>query len=130
MAGDEYYLLLNDNNKNTLEQIYLGKLRYNSNQFSLRKYRYLDDLGYYTMEERLSDGRDSYSILSMKEIYQIQNSLLEEPITEEEKEAYDDSKTAMKWIDSVLKEFGEKYNFSTDLEPNTMHLVFFVDSDF
>lgn len=130
MAGDEYYILLNDNNKNTLAQLYLGKLRYYSNQFSLQKYRFLDDLGYYTMEQRLSDGRESYSILSMKEIYQIQNSLLAEPITEEEKEAYEDTKTAMEWIDNIFKEFGEKYNFSTDLNPNTMHLVFFVNCDF
>lgn len=130
MAGDEYYFLLNDNNKNTLAQLYLGKLRYYANQFSLQKYRFLDDLGYYTIDERLGDGRDRYSILSMKDIYQIQNSLSKEPITEEEKEAYDDTKIAIEWIDSVLKEFGEKYTFSTDLNPNTMHLVFFVEYDF
>lgn len=121
---------MNDNHKNTLAELYLGKLRYYSNQFSLQKYRFLDDLGYYRIEGRLSDGRNVYSILSANEIYQIQNSLLVEPITEEEKEAYDDTKTAIEWINSNLKEFGEKYNFSTNLNPNTMHLVFFVKCDF
>lgn len=130
MAGDEYYILLNDNNKNTLAQLYLGKLRYYSNQFSLQKYRFLDDLGHYKIEGRLSDGRNGYSILSMKEIYEIQKSLLVEPITEEEQEAYNDTKTVIEWINSNLKEFGEKYNFSTDLNPNTMHLVFLVECDF
>jgi hypothetical protein len=39
----------------------------------------------------------------MKEIYQIKESLLEETITDEEKEAYDDA-----WIKNNFKEFDEK----------------------
>ena len=63
MACDIYYLLFKDNKKNTFAELYLGKLSYYSNQFSIKKYRFLDDLGYYKMKNRLCNGKEIYSIL-------------------------------------------------------------------
>ena len=129
MAGDEYYIFLCDNNKKILEEIYLGKMRYNMNKFALVKYQYEGHNGIYEIEERISDDAICYSILSMDIIAQIHDSLLDTPLSEGENKAYKDTKRTIEWIDYILKKYSEKYIFSSNIEPGTMHLLFYTIRD-
>jgi len=129
MAGDEFYLYLKDNQKNLLEELYLGKLRYYTNQFSLANYRWKSDNGLYTIEERMSDGKEKYVIICKEIIDQIRNSLLDKPITNDETSAYEDTLYALNWIDANLQKYQEQYTFSSNLDPGTMHIVFYIDID-
>ena len=129
MAGDEFYLYLKDNQKNVLEELYLGKLRYYTNQFSLANYRWKSDNGLYKIEQRMSDGKEKYIIFCKEIIEQIRNSLIDDPITNDETNAYEDTIYALKWIDVNLKKYKEQYIFSSNLDPGTMHIVFYINID-
>ena len=66
MAGDEYYLEVRNDNKDILDEIYLGKLRYN-NMFVISNWRYESSydsiyINYYEMEMRKRDNEIKYSI--------------------------------------------------------------------
>jgi hypothetical protein len=130
MAGDTYYLYLCDDKKKILEDNYLGKLRYNSlNKFSLANYRFKGHCGIYEIEERKSDGEDIYCIFTNEIIDTIRNTLLDTPLSEGEKEAHEDTTDALEWIDNMLKKYKETYFFSSNLEPGSIHVVFYTDVD-
>lgn len=130
MAGDEHYLLLCDHKKNILEKFCLGKLRYYQTPFSIENYKYQGYNESYQLEERMSDGRQNYSVLTLEIIKIISDSLLDEPLSDAEKEGYEDTKNAVEWINNILKQYKEKYFFSPILIPDSMHLVFYTEHDF
>ena len=58
MAGDEHYACIMDDAGNTIDQKYIGKMRYYCSDFSLGAYKYHDDSnGKYNLLERLSCGK-------------------------------------------------------------------------
>jgi hypothetical protein len=129
MAGDEYSIYLCDHMKKILEERYLGKLRYYKNKFSLKNYQYTGNNTIYEIEERMSDGKNTYCVLTQDTISEIRNSLLEEPLSEGEKMAYEDTKEAIEWIDDVLCKYSETYVLSSILDSGSMHFVFYTNRD-
>jgi len=123
MAGDEFYLEVRNNKMEILDDIYLGKLRYN-NMFSLDNWRYEctnDQIykPYYDMEERKQDNQIRYSIWNNEIIEKIRNIYNNnQPITELEKEARNDIENALNWIDR-----------SSIKHKNNIHFVFVVILD-
>jgi hypothetical protein len=110
MAGDKFYLQVRNDNKDILDENYLGKLRY-YNMFSLNnwEYNYSDNKfyeDYYKIEERKNDNEIRYSILDDKIIENIRNIYNNnKPITEIEEEAYIDMFYAINWIDKMLLKY-------------------------
>ena len=86
MAGDEFYIYLCDHTKKILEERYLGKLRYHISKFSLQYYQYEGNNSFYEIEERMSDGQSRYSIWTKEITDKIRKSLLDEPLSNDEKE--------------------------------------------
>lgn len=119
MAGDVSYLHVRDENKNILQQIYVGKLRY-SNKFSLGNWKYRGSSKLYDFEKRMSDGRTSYIVWSDETIDEIKNVINNDnPITKLEQEAYNDSKNVIEWIDEIKIKYKEQ----------NIHFVFITDVD-
>jgi len=128
MAGVEYTLYLCDYTKKKLEISYLGKLRYNSiNKFSFQNYRFNGSNYKYEIEERMSDG-DLYNVFNLETIEEIRNLLLDKPLSESEKEAYEDTKEIMDWIDFFLTKYNT-YFYSEHLEEGSLHLLLYTDVD-
>jgi hypothetical protein len=123
MAGDEFYLEVRNNKMEILDNIYLGKLRYN-NMFALDNWRYECTNNsiykpYYDMEERKQDNQIRYSIWNNEIIEKIRNVYNNnQPITDLEKEARNDIENALNWIDSSLVK-----------HKNNIHFVFVVILD-
>jgi hypothetical protein len=130
MAGDEHTLLLSDNSKKILEQLYLGKLRYYKNDFSLENYKYSGYDEHYKLEKRISNGKESYTVLNLSVINEMKKQLLETTLTEEEKEAYEEMEVALKWMETVLKKYKDEYEYSTVLKDKSIHFVFYTEHDF
>jgi len=130
MAGDEYYLYLCNDKKKILEEKYLGKLRYYPNKFSLIHFKFKGHNGFYEIEERMSDGNEIYTILKSEDITQIQNVLLDTPLSEGEKEAYEDTEDAVIWINNSSKKYTDNsLIYSSNLEPDSFHFIFYTDVD-
>jgi len=129
MAGDEYYIFLCDHKKKNIEEKYLGKLRYYNTKFSLKNYQYEGNNNFYEIEERMSDGESRYSVWTLYIIEKIRKSLLDEPLSAAEKEAYEDLKDTIDWIDNMLKKYSEQYFYSSDLVPGSIHILFYTDID-
>lgn len=129
MAGDEHTLFLSDNSKNILDKLYLGKLRYYRSDFSLENYKYSGYDQPYRVEKRMSNGKESYTVLHISVINEMKKQLLETTLTDEEKEAKEEMEVAVEWMENVLK----KYNttiYSTELVENSIHFVFYTEHDF
>jgi len=124
MAGDEYYLEVRNDNKDILDEIYLGKLRYN-NMFVISNWRYENSydsiyMNYYEMEMRQRDNEIKYSIWNEKIIQNIRNVFNNnKPITQLEEESYDIMSNVIKWIDKMSL----KYN------DTSIHFVFLTILD-
>jgi hypothetical protein len=130
MAGDEYTLYLCDNNKEKLEEKYLGKLRYKSiNKFSFQKYKYYGSNEKYEIEERKSDGDYCYNVFTLETIQEIKKIVLNHPISDSEREAYEDIKDIIDWIDFVLKKYEKTYTYSEYLCKDSIHLLLCTDID-
>jgi hypothetical protein len=130
MAGDEFTLYLCDYTKKNLEEKFLGKLRYNSiNKFSFQNNRFVGNKDKYEMEERMSDGNNLYNIFSIENITKIRNNLLDNPVSPSEKEAYEDTKDIINWIDLVLNKYSNSFFYSENLEEGSMHLLLITDVD-
>ena len=129
MAGDEFYIYLCDHTKKIVEERYLGKLRYHISKFSLQYYQYEGNNSFYEIEERMSDGQSRYSIWTKEIIDKIRKSLLDEPLSNDEKEAYEDTEDTVNWINNMLKKYIEQYFYSSDLIPGSIHIVFYTDVD-
>lgn len=111
MAGDEFELHVCDEKKETLDYIRIGKMRYWSSKFSLQKYTWNNSVLYY-QEHRLSDGRIQYSILDDENIDEIQFVLSGTPITQEEQNAYDDTKRVFNWIQEKREQWKKDIHFT------------------
>src|SRR5476651_2007350 len=100
MAGDEYYLYLNDSNKNIISSIRIGQFRYWNSKFSLYNFVYRGDSSLYELDNRLSDGRTSYFVWDKKIINDIKKETKSDiaPITKEEIMAKDDTRRVLEWI--------------------------------
>ena len=77
MAGDEFYLEVRNDDKDVLDEIYLGKLRYN-NIFVVSNWQYdtshdSNYYDYYEMEKRKLDNEIRYSIWNNKIIPNIRD---------------------------------------------------------
>jgi hypothetical protein len=132
MAGDDFTLYLCDYTKKILEEKYLGKLRYKSlNKFSFQKYKYYGSNYKYEIEERMSEGDENYNVFSLKNINEISNNLLEmgTPVSECEKEAYEDTKDIINWIEFIIKKYSNTYFYSEHLEENSIHLLLYTNID-
>ena len=106
MAGDVSYLNIMNNN-NLIKQLYIGKMRYWISQFSLEKYKYHDDsqnknIGKYEHLRRKANGRATYSVLNFTTINEIRDILNDVPINNEEKNAYEDMKNFIDFINENL----------------------------
>jgi len=132
MAGDEHSLFLCNNSKKILERIYLGKFRYYRSDFSLEKYKYNGYDEPYKVEKRLSNGKESYTVLALSLIDEMKKQLLETTLTEEEKEAYEEMEVAVAWMENVFKKYTNEYGsiYSTELVENSIHFVFYTEHDF
>ena len=112
MAGDEYYLEVRNDNKDILDEIYLGKLRYN-NMFVISNWRYESSydsiyINYYEMEMRKRDNEIKYSIWNEKIIQDIRNVFNNnKPITQLEEETYDIMSDVIKWIDKMSLKYND-----------------------
>lgn len=112
MAGDEYYLEVRNHNKDILDEIYLGKLRYN-NMFVISNWRYESSydsiyMNYYEMEMRKRDNEIKYSIWNEKIIQDIRNVFNNnKPITQLEEETYDIMSDVIKWIDKMSLKYND-----------------------
>ena len=112
MAGDEYYLEVRNDNKDILDEIYLGKLRYN-NMFVISNWRYESSydsiyINYYEMEMRKRDNEIKYSIWNEKIIQDIRNVFNNnKPITKLEEETYDIMSDVIKWIDKMSLKYND-----------------------
>jgi hypothetical protein len=106
MAGDEYYLQVRNEKKDILDDIYLGKCRYN-NMYSIHnwKYNFSDNIFYklyYEIEERKQDNEVRYSIFDNEIIEEIRNVCNNHSLTKLEEEAKDELCNTLKWIDKML----------------------------
>lgn len=106
MAGDEFNLQVRNEKKDILEEIYLGKSRYN-NMYSIDnwKYNFSNNIfykSYYEIEERKQDNEIRYSILDNEIIEEIRNVYNNPSITKLEEEAKDELRNTLKWIDKML----------------------------
>ena len=120
MAGDKSTLYINDENKKELDSFYVGEMRYYQNMFSLKKYKYANrQPSLYSMEERLSDGRTSYSVWDDTIFDEIKQSLQTTPVTDQERRAYEDAKDLMEWVEEVKQEYSNE----------SIHFVFVTDHD-
>ena len=129
MAGDEFTLYFCDNTKKRLEEKYLGKLRYNSlNKFSFKKFKYKGSNYFYEIEERMSDGKIFYNVFTLETINDMGNILLDNPLSEGEKEAYEDTKDIIDWINFTMKKYSN-YFYSEQLEEGSIHLLLSIDVD-
>ena len=112
MAGDEFYLEVRNDNKDILDQIYLGKLRYN-NMFVISNWRYESSydsiyINYYEMEMRKRDNEIKYCIWNEKIIQDIRNVFNNnKPITKLEEETYDIMSDVIKWIDKMSLKYND-----------------------
>ena len=112
MAGDEYYLEVRNDNKDILDEIYLGKLRYN-NMFVISNWRYESSydsiyINYYEMEMRKRDNEIKYCIWNEKIIQDIRNVFNNnKPITKLEEETYDIMSDVIKWIDKMSLKYND-----------------------
>ena len=112
MAGDEYYLEVRNDNKDILDEIYLGKLRYN-NMFVISNWRYESSydsiyMNYYEMEMRKRDNEIKYCIWNEKIIQDIRNVFNNnKPITKLEEETYDIMSDVIKWIDKMSLKYND-----------------------
>lgn len=112
MAGDEYYLEVRNHNKDILDEIYLGKLRYN-NMFVISNWRYESSydsiyINYYEMEMRKRDNEIKYCIWNEKIIQDIRNVFNNnKPITKLEEETYDIMSDVIKWIDKMSLKYND-----------------------
>jgi hypothetical protein len=112
MAGDEFYLEVRNDDKDVLDEIYLGKLRYN-NMFVVSNWQYdtsYDSIysDYYEMEKRKLDNQIRYSIWDNKIIQNIRDVYNNnKPITELEKETYDIMSYVIEWIDEMLLKYND-----------------------
>ena len=112
MAGDEYYLEVRNDNKDILDEIYLGKLRYN-NMFVISNWRYESSydsiyMNYYEMEMRKRDNEIKYCIWNEKIIQDIRNVFNNnKPITQLEEETYDIMSDVIKWIDKMSLKYND-----------------------
>ena len=112
MAGDEYYLEVRNDNKDILDEIYLGKLRYN-NMFVISNWRYESSydsiyINYYEMEMRKRDNEIKYCIWNEKIIQDIHNVFNNnKPITKLEEETYDIMSDVIKWIDKMSLKYND-----------------------
>lgn len=112
MAGDEFYLEVRNDDKDVLDEIYLGKLRYN-NMFVVSNWQYdtsHDSIysDYYEMEKRKLDNGIRYSIWDDKIIQNIRDVYNNnKPITELEEETYDIMSYVIKWIDEMLLKYND-----------------------
>jgi hypothetical protein len=77
----------------------------------------------------MSDGESRYSVWTLYIIEKIRKSLLDEPLSAAEKEAYEDLKDTIDWIDNMLKKYSEQYFYSSDLVPGSIHILFYTDID-
>jgi hypothetical protein len=132
MAGDVHYIYIMDNvnekddNEKIIKELYLGKMRYWNSEFSLSDYKYHDDTriafgeGKYYRLKRLDNGRSEYGVLNLNTIDKIRDMLKGEPITEEEEEAYDDTRNFINFVDENLEMIKE----------NNYDVVFYTSKDF
>ena len=103
------YKIGNDD-KYVLDEIYLGKLRYN-NMFVVSNWQYdttHDSIyyDYYEMEKRKLDNGIRYSIWNNQIIQNIRDVYNNnKPITELENETYDIMSYVIKWIDEMLLKY-------------------------
>jgi hypothetical protein len=123
MAGDEYYLQVRNDKKDILDDLYLGKLRYN-NMFVLSNWKYEcsnnpNHRDYYNLEERKEDNQIRYNIWNDTIIEDIRNVYNNKPITKLEEEARESMEYALNWIENMK----DKYN-NLDI-----HFVFLVILD-
>jgi hypothetical protein len=78
----------------------------------------------------MSDGNEIYTILKSEDITQFQNVLLDTPLSEGEKEAYEDTEDALMWINNSSKKYTDNsLIYSSNLEPDSFHFVFYTDVD-
>ena len=113
-----------------MEELYLGKLRYYKSDFSLENYKYRGDDHHYTFEKRISNGRQSYTVLSLSIMDEMKKQLLETTLSEEEKEAKEEMEVALKWMENVVKKYKDNYIYSTELIEKSIHFVFYTNHDF
>ena len=112
MAGDEFYLEVRNDDKYVLDEIYLGKLRYN-NMFVVSNWQYdtsHDSIyyDYYEMEKRKRDNEIRYSIWNNKIIQNIRDVYNNnKPITELEEKTYDIMSYVIEWIDEMLLKYND-----------------------
>jgi hypothetical protein len=129
MAGDEFTLYFCDNTKKRLEEKYLGKLRYNSlNKFSFQRFKYKGSNSFYEIEERMSDGQIIYNVFTLETINDVRSLLLDNPLSEGEKEAYEDINDIIYWIDLIMKKYNNFF-YSEQLEEGSIHLLLSIDVD-
>ena len=129
MAGDEFTLYFCDNTKKRLEEKYLGKLRYSSlNKFAFQKFKYKGSNSFYEIEERMSDGQIFYNVFTLDTINEVRSLLLDNPLSQGEKEAFEDTKDIRDWINLTIKKYSN-YFYSEQLEEGSIHLLLCTDVD-
>ena len=81
-------------------------------------------------EKRISNGRQSYTVLSLSIMDEMKKQLLETTLSEEEKEAKEEMEVALKWMENVVKKYKDNYIYSTELIEKSIHFVFYTNHDF
>jgi hypothetical protein len=82
------------------------------------------------MEERISDGNNNYNVFNLETINKIKNILLlYKPVSPSEKEAYEDTKEIIEWIDFILNKYSNSFFYSEHLEEGSIHLLLITDVD-